>query len=145
MLMLCLAATLAIFDAGPTRIGLMIPASAASAVPRSEVSSQGCTTIVVTAGTAFAAAISRSYFEGRASPAACVLIAWLPVKRPSPADRKGLYSPARWNLRSLQTARSRGAAALRLRRKFRHLRKAHRGSRRGRNGAPLHPAAAFSE
>src|ERR1700740_3757626 len=95
MVMLCFAATLAIFDAGPTRIGLMMPASAASAAPRNEVSSQGCTTIVATVGTAFAAAIRRSYFEGRAPPAACVLIAWLPVMRPLPADRKGLRRPER--------------------------------------------------
>ena len=37
--------TAAIFAAGPTRIGMMMPASAASITPRSEVSSQGCTTI----------------------------------------------------------------------------------------------------
>ena len=33
--------------AGPTRIGMIMPASAASVTPRSEVSSHGCTTIVV--------------------------------------------------------------------------------------------------
>src|SRR5262249_2949280 len=41
----------------------MMPASAASTGPRNEVSSQGCTTTVVAAGTCFALAISRSYFE----------------------------------------------------------------------------------
>src|ERR1700736_5639710 len=97
--MLCLAAALLILDAGPMRIGLFFPPSAASAAPRNEVSSQGCTTIVVTVGTAFAAAIRRSYFEGRASPAACVLIAWLPITRPSPAGRKGLRSLASRRLR----------------------------------------------
>src|SRR3954471_22173667 len=59
----CLAATSLIFDDGPTRVGLMMPASAASATPRSELSSHGCTTTVVAAGIAFAAAIRRSYLE----------------------------------------------------------------------------------
>ena len=39
----------------------MMPASAASVAPRREVSSQGCTTIVVAAGTDLARAIRRSY------------------------------------------------------------------------------------
>ena len=43
-------ATAAILAAGPTRIGTMMPASAASIGPRSEVSSQGCTTTVVAGG-----------------------------------------------------------------------------------------------
>ena len=47
----CFRATAAIFAAGPTNIGLMMPASAASTGPRSEVSSQGCTTTVEEAGT----------------------------------------------------------------------------------------------
>ncbi len=58
----CSRATAAIFAAGPTRIGTMMPASAASTAPRSEVSSHGCTTIVGAGGTSFARAISRSYF-----------------------------------------------------------------------------------
>src|ERR1700754_1971028 len=67
---LCLRAAALIFAAGPTNVGLMMPASAASAAPRSELSSHGCTTIVVAAGIAFAAAMRRSYFvPGRASPA----------------------------------------------------------------------------
>ena len=41
----------------------MIPASAASIAPRNEVSSQGCTTIVVAGGTFFALAIRRSYLD----------------------------------------------------------------------------------
>ena len=41
----------------------MMPASAASTAPRSDVSSQGCATTVVAGGTFFALAISRSYFE----------------------------------------------------------------------------------
>ncbi len=58
-------ATAAIFAAGPTRIGTMMPACAASTAPRSEVSSQGCTTTVVAGGTCFARAISRSYLRMR--------------------------------------------------------------------------------
>ena len=42
----------------------MIPISAASIAPRNEVSSQGCTTIVVAGFTSFARAMRRSYFEG---------------------------------------------------------------------------------
>ena len=53
-----------IFASGPTRIGRMMPAFALSTAPRSEVSSQGCTTMVGTGGTAFAAAIRRSYLLG---------------------------------------------------------------------------------
>ena len=61
MSMPCCCATAAILAAGPTRIGAMMPASAASTAPRSEVSSQGCATTVVAGGTCFACAISRSY------------------------------------------------------------------------------------
>ena len=57
----CSRATAEIFAAGPTRIGTMMPASAASIGPRSEVSSQGYTTTVIAAGTSFARARSRSY------------------------------------------------------------------------------------
>jgi hypothetical protein len=42
----------------------MRPAWAASTGPRSEVSSQGCTTIVRAAETPFARATSRSYLVG---------------------------------------------------------------------------------
>ena len=48
---------------GTTRIALMIPASADSIAPRSELSSQGCTTMVETVERSFAAAIRRSYFD----------------------------------------------------------------------------------
>jgi hypothetical protein len=48
----------------------MIPASAASMAPRRDVSSQGCTTIVVAAGTARARAIKRSYLLPGAWPEA---------------------------------------------------------------------------
>ncbi len=41
----------------------MIPASADSIAPRNELSSQGCTTMVVTVGTPLAVAIRRSYFD----------------------------------------------------------------------------------
>src|SRR3954454_19155246 len=56
-------ATTEIFSFGPTKIGMMMPASAASTGPRSDVSSQGCATTVLTGGTCLALAISRSYFE----------------------------------------------------------------------------------
>src|SRR3954469_15092002 len=59
----CLAATSLILAAGPTRIALMIPASADSIAPRNELSSQGCTITVVTVGTPLAMAIRRSYFD----------------------------------------------------------------------------------
>ncbi len=58
-------ATAAILAAGPTRIGTMMPASAASTGPRSEVSSQGWTTTVVAGGTSLAWAMSRSYLAAR--------------------------------------------------------------------------------
>src|SRR6201989_1226086 len=60
---LCLSATAEIFPTGPTMIGLIIPISAASTAPRNDVSSQGCTTSVVTAGHALARAIRLSYFD----------------------------------------------------------------------------------
>src|SRR6478752_1173189 len=70
MSILCLSAAALILSNGPTSVGLMIPAAAASATPRSELSSQGCTTMVAAAGIAFAAAMRRSYFlPGLASPA----------------------------------------------------------------------------
>ena len=59
----CLAATARILASGPTSIGRMSLASAASRAPRKDVSSQGCATIVGTGGFACAAAISRSYFD----------------------------------------------------------------------------------
>src|SRR5215469_15599648 len=58
---LCCVATAAIFAAGPTRIGMTMPSSAASVAPRSEVSSHGWTTTVLAAGTCRATAISQSY------------------------------------------------------------------------------------
>src|SRR5262245_20508148 len=61
--MRCSRATAEILAAGPTRIGTMMPASAASIGPRSEPSSQGWATTVVAGGTCLALAISRSYFE----------------------------------------------------------------------------------
>src|SRR5689334_17063751 len=57
------AATCLILAAGPTRIGAMIPSSAASIGPRSELSSHGCTTTVNAGGTVLALAIRRSYFD----------------------------------------------------------------------------------
>ena len=60
----CLA-TAAILSLGPTRIGLINPASPASTAPFSEVSSQGCATAVAIGSSFFAAAIRRSYFSCR--------------------------------------------------------------------------------
>ena len=54
-----------ILSFGPTRMGLISPASAASSAPLSEVSSQGCATAVAEGGCFFAAAIRRSYFSCR--------------------------------------------------------------------------------
>ncbi len=59
----CASATPRIFAAGPTRMGTTSPAAAASSAPRSEVSSQGCATIITAEGTACAAATSRSCFD----------------------------------------------------------------------------------
>src|SRR5689334_6284387 len=52
---------------GPTRIGAISPTRAASIAPRSEDSSQGCTTAVGVGGIALQRAISRSYFSWAAS------------------------------------------------------------------------------
>src|SRR5215471_9689621 len=49
--------------AGPTRIGDIIPARAASTTPRKGVSSQGCATAVGSADNWRAAAIKRSYLS----------------------------------------------------------------------------------
>src|SRR6478752_5922338 len=76
MSILCLSAAALILSNGPTSVGLMMPASAASATPRSELSSQGCTTMVAAAGIAFAAAMRRSYLApGLTSPASLDAIA----------------------------------------------------------------------
>src|ERR1700751_40079 len=98
---LCLAATSLIRVAGPTRGALMILASADSIAPRSELSSQGCTTMVETVETLFAAAIRRSYFEPGwvgLAPAGMLLIVSLRIPAPgpmtlSPWDREGPYCP----------------------------------------------------
>ena len=70
----CSRATFLTLAAGPTRTGMISPASAASIAPRSDVSSHGCTTIVFAAGTFFASAINRSYFDSArwaVDPVAC--------------------------------------------------------------------------
>lgn len=59
-----------IFRAGPTKMGAMIRAAAASTAPRSDVSSHGCTTMVVAGGKACARAIKRSYLLSGARAAA---------------------------------------------------------------------------
>jgi hypothetical protein len=46
----------------------MMPASAASAAPRNEVSLQGWTTMVLAAGTCIARTIKRSYLACERSP-----------------------------------------------------------------------------
>src|SRR6185369_5905697 len=58
-------ATAAILLLGPTRIGLISPASSASTAPLSELSSHGCATAVAIGFRLFAAAIRRSYFSCR--------------------------------------------------------------------------------
>src|SRR5215216_100210 len=71
-----------IFLSGPTNTGRMIPAAALSTAPRNEVSSQGCTTMVGAGGTAWAAAISRSYLlaERVSTELACIgVMVSLPV------------------------------------------------------------------
>src|ERR1700742_720166 len=105
----CWVAIFLIFVSGPTRTGRMMPASALSTAPRSDVSSHGCTTMVGTGGTAFAAAIKRSYLVGgRASlPSAgmtfIVLLRILltgvttpPVGSDAPFA-KGLFDLGQWN------------------------------------------------
>src|SRR4029077_12633562 len=101
MLRLCMAATSLILPAGPTRVALMIPASADSIAPRSELSSQGCTTMVETVDTLFAAAIRRSYFEpGWAAFASALMLLIVSLRIPAPGpmtlspwDREGRYCP----------------------------------------------------
>jgi hypothetical protein len=70
-----------IFAAGPTRIGVMIPASAASIGPRRELSSHGWATTVVAGGTCLARAISRSYLEagGWARGPTAAIVAIVPI------------------------------------------------------------------
>src|SRR6201995_410521 len=124
---LCLAATSLIRAAGPTRIALMILASADSIAPRSELSSQGCTTMVETVDTLFAAAIRRSYFEPgwvalALAAAVVLLIILLRISAPWPMtlslwDRKGPYCP---HLQA-RTGRRPASGALPLRRRFRRL------------------------
>src|ERR1700751_2267622 len=121
----CLAATSLILAAGPTRVALMIPASADSIAPRSELSSQGCTTMGETVDTFFAAAMRRSYFEpgwAALAPAVMLLIVSLRIPAPgpmtlSPWDREGPYCP---HLRA-RIGRRLASSAWRPRRRFRRL------------------------
>jgi hypothetical protein len=57
------AATASMRAMGPTRIGVIRPALAASTAPRSDDSSHGCATAVTTAGSVFACASRRWYFS----------------------------------------------------------------------------------
>src|SRR3954471_21918609 len=97
MFRLYFAATSWILAAGPTRIAVMIPASADSIAPRNELSSQGYTTMVDTFGTAFAAARRRSYFDPGCVPLASTgkkLMTSLRVLMTLwPGGRKGLRFP----------------------------------------------------
>jgi len=56
-----------ILASGPTRVGVINSAAAASSAPRKDVSSQGCATIVGTGGYCRVAAINRSYLDIGAS------------------------------------------------------------------------------
>src|ERR1041385_6141983 len=99
----CLTATSLILAAGPTRIALMIPASADSIAPRKELSSQGWTTTVVTVGTPLGAVIRRSYFDpgcfALASAGMTLIVSLrIPAAEPmtlSPLDRKEPHGPDR--------------------------------------------------
>ena len=71
----------------------MMPASAASVTPRNEVSSQGCTTTVVAAGTCFARAMSRSYFEWDGSPSGPIA-AMVPISPSLAGSIRPSTSPA---------------------------------------------------
>ena len=71
----------------------MMPASAASIAPRNEVSSQGCTTTVVAAGTCFARAMSRSYFEWGGSPSGPIA-AMVPISLSFAGSIRPSASPA---------------------------------------------------
>src|SRR3954447_22659687 len=88
----CLAATSLILAAGPTRIALMIPASADSTAPRNELSSQGCTTTVETVGTRLAPAIRRSYFDPCWAPLAPAGMALMVCSERPQRACAGLYS-----------------------------------------------------
>src|SRR5215470_7482731 len=57
----CCLATAVILPTGPTRMGTMMPSSAAALAPRSEFSSQGWATTVVAGRTPLAIEISFSY------------------------------------------------------------------------------------
>ena len=57
----CLRGRSLIFASGPTSIGRIIPASAALDAPRSELSSQGCTTMVGVGGTALGSSRSGGH------------------------------------------------------------------------------------
>src|SRR5262249_4209800 len=95
----CLRAAAAILLAGPTRIGTMIPSLAASAAPRNEVSSHGCTTTVVAGGTCLARLMRRSYLAWVCTTgAACVfaitkLLGWSQFVRPGSRRFSGFFAP----------------------------------------------------
>src|ERR1051326_2986924 len=116
----CLRAIAEMAAAGPTRIGRMMPASAASNGPRSAVSSHGEATIVFGGTSCLARAISRSYFETGGSPtgASAAIVPISPTSSPSmtkppPADNcELLCGELRRLLRSGMRHRKRFAAGL---------------------------------
>src|SRR5215204_4194800 len=103
----CLAATSLILAAGPTRIALMIPASADATAPRNELSSQGCTTTVDTVGTPFAVAIKWSYFDPGCGPLALAGMALMALLRMTAKGCPGLNTGSKEAAQSLRCARSR--------------------------------------
>src|SRR6478672_7844566 len=84
----CCLATAVILATGPTRMGTMMPSSAAALAPRSEVSSQGWTTTVVAGGTSFASEISLSYLllggcpKGPPAVMAPISLSWNMLRSP---------------------------------------------------------------
>src|SRR3977135_1757643 len=110
----CLAATSLILAAGPTRIALMIPASAESTAPRNQLSPQGCTTTVDTVGTPFAAAIRRSYFDPGCGPLALAGMALMVLLRMTAKGPVLVSTPDRRKPQSPRCVRSRERILRRL-------------------------------
>ena len=86
------SATARIFAIGPTRIGRMIPASAASIAPDSEELSHGCATAVGIGDKPSQRAISRSYFSCWRSSAALWAFIVTSLRCAATSRRRGLQS-----------------------------------------------------
>src|SRR2546430_16007715 len=144
-----------ILAAGPKIICLMIHDSAATTPPRSDLSAQGCTTTVATAGMALAAAIRRSYLTpGRFSFAFADMTFILSLRissngatTPWLSDRKGRYPLALLELTTCrrQIADQPASGAWLRHRRFRRWRTGLHGSRRTRRGVRPRFQAAASE